>query len=104
MTTQFESPSPVLHAEYDAAVMLIQNTRWTRAFFKRAANAFKRPKAMTALLAEDVRLHGERPPTLEQVLMYLLLKDPRDVVPKVRDFMGELGRAFCLCSVRSFCD
>lgn len=38
---------------------------------------------MKALLFEDVRLHGERPATLEQVLMYLLLRDPHDVVPKV---------------------
>ena len=54
-------------AEFDASVMLVHNTPWARGFFRKAHQAQQRPAAMASVLAEDIRLHGERNTTLEQV-------------------------------------
>jgi hypothetical protein len=54
-------------AEFDASVMLVRNTPWARGFFRKAHQAQQHPAAMSSVLAEDVRLHGERNTTLEQV-------------------------------------
>lgn len=54
-------------AEFDASVMLVRNTPWARGFFRKAHQAQQRPAAMASVLAEDIRLHGERNATLEQV-------------------------------------
>lgn len=49
-------------------MLLVRNTPWARGFFRKAHQAQQRPAAMSSLLAEDIRLHGERNATLEQVL------------------------------------
>ena len=47
--------------------MLVRNTPWARGFFRKAHQAQQRPAAMAPVLTDDIRLHGERNATLEQV-------------------------------------
>lgn len=70
-------------AEFDASVLLVRNTPWARKFFRHAQQTFNRPQDMAPVIAEDIRLHGERNATLEQVVMYLLLSDKHGNQPKV---------------------
>lgn len=48
-----------------------------------AAQVFKRPRVMRSYLTRDEHLHGPRNATLDQVIMYMLLKDKGANQPKV---------------------
>lgn len=84
-------------------MLLVKNTPWARKFFRQAEQALWLPSAMAAFLAEDVRLHGERNATLEQVIMYLLLSDEAGNQPKVRRHPVYAASQICgrQCNIRT---